>query len=81
MRAARFREPVVAPQPRVDDLLVVELDEALRGEPVERPVERADAKGHRTRGDLLDVLDDAVTMLRAGREGREDEERRLLQPG
>ena len=66
-------------QPTVHHLLPVGLDEALRGEPVQRGIQSARPELDPASGDAVDIGHDPVAVLRAIRQRREEEERRFLQ--
>jgi hypothetical protein len=77
-RRAGRREPVVAPQPVVDDLLAVDTDQLVDAKPVEGRVQGAGTKPDPAVRDLLDVGDDPVPVLAACRQRRQDQEGRFL---
>jgi hypothetical protein len=77
-RDATRRQPVVAPQATVNDLLTVDLDQTVITQPVERCVERPRLQPNPPFRDLFDVGDDAVAVLRPTGERGKDQKRCLL---
>src|SRR5256885_78894 len=75
---AALGQRVVPPQPPVDRLLAVYLDQAGLGQPVERGVEGAGPQPAPVRGERLDLAHHAIPVQGSGRERGEDEKRGFL---
>src|SRR5262249_30922866 len=72
------REPVIATQSTVHDLLAINGDQVVFAKSVERRVQSPGPEPNAPLRDLLDVVDDPVAVLAASSERGEDQERRLL---
>jgi len=77
VRAGAAGEPVVAPGAAVDDLVVVDRDQALGGQPVQGRVQGAGQDRDLALGQAGHLLDHAVPVPGLPRQGGQDPERGL----